>query len=99
MEQEMNHEEVREKVKGELHLNSVLRDQNILVDFEGDEIILEGDVDSSDKKWLAQDIANDVPGVLHVSNRIQVVEADPGDPGSYHLSPEALSEARDTDRS
>jgi osmotically-inducible protein OsmY len=57
-----------------IRLNDLLSEDNILVDMEGSEIILYGDVTSQDKKWLAEDISLSVPGVLHISNRIQVVD-------------------------
>lgn len=63
---------IRENVKRELARNSLLKDENILVSADGDEIILQGDVDSLDKKWLAEDIAGDTFGVLHVKNEIHV---------------------------
>lgn len=65
-------ETTRENVKRELSRNSLLKDENILVSADGDEIILQGDVDSLDKKWLAEDIAGDTFGVLHVRNDIHV---------------------------
>lgn len=69
----MQNENVRENVTRELSRNTLLRDENILVEMEGDEIILQGGVDSFDKKWLAEDIAADTFGVLHVKNDIQVI--------------------------
>lgn len=65
---------VRENVKKEISQNTLLKNDNILVDAEGDEIILLGMVDSLDKKWLAEDIAHDTFGVLHVKNNIHVNE-------------------------
>lgn len=73
MENFMEGENIRESVKKELSRNTLLREESILVDMEGDEIILEGGVDSFDKKWLAEDIAADTFGVLHVKNNIHVV--------------------------
>lgn len=66
-------ENVRENVIKELSRNTLLRDEQIIVDVEGDEVILEGGVDSYDKKWLAEDIAGDTFGVLHVNNKIHVL--------------------------
>lgn len=66
-------ERIRESVKHEISRNSLLKDDNILVNADGDEIILQGVVDSLDKKWLAEDIAGDTFGVLHVKNEITVV--------------------------
>ena len=67
---------IRENVKKEIARNTLLKDDNILVDAEGDEIILLGLVDSLDKKWLAEDIAGDTFGVLHVNNKIHVIDPD-----------------------
>ena len=63
-----------EAVKLELMNNDLLMDDNLVVEVDGDEIVLSGDVDTRDKKWLAEDIANSVFGVLHVRNEIEVVE-------------------------
>jgi osmotically-inducible protein OsmY len=68
----IENEVIRENVKKELLRNSLLKDEDILVDMEGDEVILQGDVDSFDKKWLAEDIATDSFGVLHVKNEIHI---------------------------
>lgn len=70
----MDQELIRENVKKEILRNSLLKEDNILVDADGDEIILQGSVDSLDKKWLAEDIAGDTFGVLHVKNEIRVVD-------------------------
>lgn len=67
---------IRNNVKREIARNVVLKDENILVDAESGEIILQGNVDSNDKKWLAQDIAEDVFGVLHVKNEINVSRSE-----------------------
>ena len=69
-------ENLRMLVKGEIAKNSLLKDENISVSVEGDEVILEGDVDSLDKKWLAEDIAGDIFGVLHVKNEIHVTGSE-----------------------
>ena len=71
-------EQIRKNVKLELARNSLLKDENILVDAEGDDVILQGEVDSLDKKWLAEDIAGDTFGVLHVKNEIHVVTNNSG---------------------
>ncbi len=63
---------LRSRVKCELTRNSLLKDEEFIVLGDGDKIILEGVVDSSDKKWLAEDIALDTFGVLHVDNQIEV---------------------------
>jgi osmotically-inducible protein OsmY len=65
-------EMIRALVKRELTRNPLLKDDDILVSAEGDKIILDGVVDSSDKKWLAEDIALDTFGVLNVDNEIEV---------------------------
>lgn len=75
-EEKNNHlsENIQESVKNELMKNELLNDENIVVDARGDEIILKGDVDSENKKWLAEDIAHNIFGVLQVKNEIEVVE-------------------------
>lgn len=65
-------EMIRSRVKRELTRNSLLKDEEFNVAGDGDSIILEGVVDSHDKKWLAEDIALDTFGVLHVNNQIEV---------------------------
>ena len=72
LEQMPEGEKLRQVVKHELARNSLLKDENIMVTVEGDEVILDGDVDSLDKKWLAEDITGDIFGVLHVRNQINV---------------------------
>ncbi len=69
-------EEIRIHVKRELGQNSILRDQNILVDSEEDALVLQGDVDSHYKKWLAQNIALDTKGVMKVRNEIYIARED-----------------------
>lgn len=64
---------IRKNVLHELASNSLLKEEDIEVDTEGDEVILLGEVDSRDKKWLAEDIASDTFGVLHVTNKINVI--------------------------
>ena len=64
--------QISERVKGELAHNPYLKDKEILVSAEGDAVILDGVVDDMDKKWLAEDLALDTFGVLHVVNQIQV---------------------------
>ncbi len=65
---------IRDYVMNELSRNTLLKDENIMVDIEGNEVILEGGVDSFDKKWLAEDIACGTFGVLHVRNNIHVID-------------------------
>jgi osmotically-inducible protein OsmY len=70
-------DELSKRVKRELIRNSLLQDDSIEVFSEGDMIILEGGVDSLDKKWLAEDIALDTFGVLRVQNDITVIGLGP----------------------
>lgn len=67
---------IRKNVLQELARNTLLKEEDIQVDSEGDEVILMGVVDSRDKKWLAEDIASDTFGVLHVTNKINVTDVD-----------------------
>ena len=67
---------IRKNVLHELASNSLLKEDEIKVDTEGDEVILMGQVDSRDKKWLAEDIAIDTFGVLHVTNKINVTAGE-----------------------
>ena len=76
-------ESLRIVVRQEISKNSLLKDENIFVAVEGDEVILQGDVDSLDKKWLAEDIAGDIFGVLHVRNEIHVVGSEGHPEGDY----------------
>ena len=68
MEGFISSQEIRENVKKELISNTLLKDEVILVDMEGDEVILQGNVDSINKKWLAEDIAADTFGVMQLKN-------------------------------
>jgi osmotically-inducible protein OsmY len=65
---------VREDVSEELKKNSLLAEDNVLVDVEGEEIILYGDVDTEEKKKLVNDIVLSVPGVLHITNNLKVID-------------------------
>ncbi len=75
---------IRDQVKRELLRNSLLKDENILVSAEGKDIILQGDVDSLDKKWLAEDIAGDTFGVFHVKNEIHVSKSNDNHRESFY---------------
>lgn len=44
----------------------------IEVEVIGDEVHLEGFVDSRASKWLAEDLAAEIPGVKHVINRLRI---------------------------
>ena len=65
---------IREQVRKEFCENPLLKTQNILIDTDGLEIVLEGDVASEDVSSLAEDVANGVFGVLHVRNELHVVK-------------------------
>lgn len=67
---------IRRNVLGGLVQNSLLKEEDIQVDIVGHEVILMGVVDSLDKKWLAEDIASDTFGVLHVTNNIDLSDGD-----------------------
>jgi osmotically-inducible protein OsmY len=75
-EQEPKGENLRLLVKLQIAQNSLLKDENITALVKGDKVILNGNVDSLDKKWLAEDIAGDVLGVFHVKNEIRVADSD-----------------------
>lgn len=68
MENFMCSKEIRGNVKKRLLRNTLLKDESIVVDMEGEEVILQGNVDSFDKKWLAEDIAADTFGVMQLKN-------------------------------
>ncbi len=70
-------ERIREEVRAELRKNPLLRAQNILVDTDGLELVLEGDVETPDQKDLAADVANGVFGVTHVRNEIHILKEAP----------------------
>jgi osmotically-inducible protein OsmY len=84
MEGFISSQEIRENVKKELISNTLLKDEAILVDMEGDEVILQGNVDSIDKKWLAEDIAADTFGVLHVKNEIHIINEKENGRGAFY---------------
>lgn len=68
MEGFMCSKEIRGNVKKRLLRNTLLKDESIIVDMEGEEVILQRNVDSFDKKWLAEDIAADTFGVMQLKN-------------------------------
>ena len=84
MEGFISSQEIRENVKKELISNTLLKDEVILVDMEGDEVILQGNVDSINKKWLAEDIAADTFGVLHVMNEIHITNEKENGRGAFY---------------
>ena len=65
---------VREFVSEEIKKSSLLDDDNVLVDVEGEEIILYGDVDSEEKKKMVDDIVTGLTGVLHITNNLKVID-------------------------
>lgn len=69
---ESNPEEVRINVKDQIFSNDKLSESGISVDIEGDDIVLYGDVESIESKWLAEEIAYNVRGVIHVTNYLNV---------------------------
>ena len=73
MEGFMCSKEIRGNVKKRLLRNTLLKDESIIVDMEGEEVILQANVDSFDKKWLAEDIAADTFGVMQVKNEILIM--------------------------
>ena len=64
---------IREKIVEEITHSPFLKEENIRVDFEGLEIILNGDVVNPESKWLAQDVATDILGNYHLENRIRIL--------------------------
>ncbi len=64
---------IRENVSEEIRKSRLLADDNVLVDVEGEEIILYGDVDSEEKKKMVNDMAIEVAGVLHITNNLKVI--------------------------
>ncbi|HXH29843.1 MAG TPA: BON domain-containing protein [Bacteriovoracaceae bacterium] len=65
-------EMIREQVRKEFKENPLLKSQNILIDTDGLDIVLEGDVETDDMSSLAEDVAGGVFGVLQVRNEIHV---------------------------
>lgn len=64
---------IREKIAEKITHSPLLKEENILVDFEGEEIILDGDVVNPEAKWLAQDVATGILGQYHLDNRIRIL--------------------------
>lgn len=67
-------EEIRQNVLQQLVKHPQLQNENILVDVESEELILRGEVESKDHKWLAEEVAYDVLGVVHVKNELNVLK-------------------------
>jgi osmotically-inducible protein OsmY len=76
--------EIEERVKDQILSHKLLKNSIILVRAEGNEVFLVGKVDSEEKKWLAEDIANETFGVLNVINDIQIIEQDEKKSESYY---------------
>ncbi len=68
----LNLDEVRENVRSQIASDDILKENNICVEITGHELILDGEVNSHEKKWRAEEIANNVLGVLNITNNITV---------------------------
>src|SRR4051812_39028122 len=49
-------------------------------EFSNGELVLSGHVDSYKQKFLAEDIAAEIPGVTRIQNYIQVAPLEPAEP-------------------
>ena len=65
-------DEVRENVRSQIANDDILKENNIWVEMTGHELILDGEVNSHEKKWRAEEISNNVLGVLRIINNIIV---------------------------
>lgn len=70
----LSKEEIRKNVLQQLVNHPQLREENISVDVESEELVLQGEVESKDHKWLAEEVAYDVLGVVHVKNQLNVLQ-------------------------
>lgn len=68
----LNFDEIRENVRSQIASDDTLKEYNIWVEMTGDELILDGEVNSHEQKWRAEEIASNVLGVLHITNNIIV---------------------------
>lgn len=68
---------IREDVSDKLSDDSFLDASNIEVEVKGNEVTLNGKVDSRYSKHRAEDLAEDVTGVTHVQNNLRVYETTP----------------------
>ena len=79
-------EALEERVKEEILRHKLLKNSVILVRAEDSEVFLVGKVDSEEKKWLAEDIANETFGVLNVINDIQIInQSDKSNESFYEI--------------
>jgi osmotically-inducible protein OsmY len=56
-----------------LECHPMLKGEKISICLIGNDCVLKGTVDSLEKKWLAEDIVADAPGVLQIKNEINVI--------------------------
>lgn len=56
-----------------LECHPMLKGEKIFISLVGNDCILKGTVDALEKKWLAEDIVADAPGVLQIKNEINVI--------------------------
>ncbi len=69
-------ERIKEDVNDKLSDNWMLDASEIEVDVKGNEVTLNGNVDSKQTKRRAEDIADSVSGVMHVQNNLRVKTSD-----------------------
>lgn len=67
---------IREDVSDRLSDDDLLDASNIEVQVQGNDVILNGTVNTREEKRLAEDLTEDVSGVTHVENRIRVFRND-----------------------
>ncbi len=78
--------ELEERVKEQILRHKLLKNSVIIVRAEESEVFLLGKVDSEEKKWLAEDIANETFGVLNVINDIQIItQTDKSNESFYEI--------------
>ena len=75
-------ERIKEDVSDKLSDDSFLDASDIDVEVNGNEVTLNGHVDSRYSKHRAEDLAEDVTGVTHVQNNLRVTENITQTPGS-----------------
>jgi hypothetical protein len=69
---ERSDQRIREDVCDRLMQDPEIDATGLTVNVQGGEVTLEGTVDSKNAKRLAEDVAEDVPGVREVNNRLRV---------------------------
>lgn len=72
--QGLTDDEIKQNVFLEMSSRPDFYADNISLDFEDGELTLYGEVDSVEKKWLAEQIACDVMGIVHVNNKLNVTD-------------------------